>query len=67
ASIFLMFALNYPDILPTGDLGIRKGVQKLCNLSQLPEHKTILQIGEPWRPFRTAASWYLWRLLETRP
>jgi len=67
ANIFLMFALNYPDILPTGDLGIRKGVQKLCNLSEMPEQKTVLQIGEPWRPFRTAASWYLWRLLDTKP
>ena len=67
ASIFLMFALNYPDILPTGDLGIRKGIQKLCNLSHLPEHKTVLQIAEPWRPFRTAASWYLWRHLDAKP
>ena len=67
ANIFLMFSLNHPDILPIGDLGIRKGIQKLCGLENLPDSKTMLQIAEPWRPFRTAASWYLWRLLETKP
>ena len=67
ASMFLMFSLNHPDILPIGDLGIRKGIQKLCGLENLPDSKTMLQIAEPWRPFRTAASWYLWRLLETKP
>ena len=67
ASIFLMFALNHPDILPVGDLGIRKGIQKLCGFDKLPNAKTMLQIAEPWTPFRTTASWYLWRLLETKP
>lgn len=67
ASMFLMFSLNHPDILPVGDLGIRKGIQKLCGLEKLPNSITMLQIAEPWRPFRTAASWYLWRLLETKP
>ena len=65
--MFLMFALARPDILPVGDLGIRKGMQRHFGLRALPEADRMLRLAEPWRPFRTAASWYMWRLLDDKP
>jgi DNA-3-methyladenine glycosylase II len=62
--MFLMFALARPDILPVGDLGIRKGMQLHFRLRKLPEAKRMEQLAAPWRPFRSVASWYMWRLLE---
>ncbi|MBS1121846.1 MAG: DNA-3-methyladenine glycosylase [Deltaproteobacteria bacterium] len=63
--MFLMFALVRPDVLPVGDLGIRKGMQRHFQLRKLPEAARMMKLAEPWRPYRTAASWYMWRLLET--
>jgi DNA-3-methyladenine glycosylase II len=63
--MFLMFFLARPDVLPVGDLGIRKGMQKHFGLRKLPEAKRMLELATPWRPYRTIASWYMWRLLET--
>jgi DNA-3-methyladenine glycosylase II len=62
--MFLMFFLARPDVLPVGDLGIRKGMQKHFGLRKLPEAKRMLELATPWRPYRTIASWYMWRLLE---
>lgn len=62
--MYLMFRLGRPDVLPHTDLGIRKGVQRLDGLSDLPPPAAVLERGEPWQPFRTLASWYLWRSLE---
>ena len=62
--MFLMFFLARPDVLPVGDLGIRKGMQKHFGLRKLPEPKRMLELAAPWRPYRTIASWYMWRLLE---
>lgn len=62
--MFLMFALARPDVLPVGDLGVRKGMQRHFKLRKLPEADKMRKLAEPWRPFRTAASWYMWRLLE---
>lgn len=64
ADMFLMFALNRPDILPVGDLGIRQGFKRLFNLSEIPTTEEMVTLAEPWRPYRTVASWYLWRVLE---
>lgn len=64
ADMFLMFALNRPDVLPIGDLGIRKGFQKLFKMKELPDPKKMERLAEPWRPYRTIASWYLWRLAD---
>ncbi|TAK58666.1 DNA-3-methyladenine glycosylase 2 family protein [Patescibacteria group bacterium] len=64
ADMFLMFALNRPDVLPTGDLGIRKGFQKLFKMKELPDSQKMERLAEPWRPYRTVASWYLWRLAD---
>ncbi len=63
--MFLMFALARPDVLPVGDLGIRKGMQRHFKLRTLPEADRMLKLAAPWRPYRTIASWYLWRLLES--
>jgi DNA-3-methyladenine glycosylase II len=62
--MFLMFALARPDVLPVGDLGIRKGMQRHFRLRSLPEADKMIRLAAPWQPFRTAASWYMWRLLE---
>ncbi len=63
--MFLMFFLARPDVLPVGDLGIRKGMQKHFGLRKLPEAKRMLELATPWRPYRTIASWYMWRVLES--
>ena len=63
AEMFLMFRLHRPDVLPTGDLGIVKAVQKVYRLRKPPDAKRILGIGEAWRPYRSVASWYLWQTL----
>jgi DNA-3-methyladenine glycosylase II len=63
AEMFLMFRLHRPDVLPAGDLGIVKAVQKLYRLRRRPDAKRILKIGEVWRPYRSVASWYLWQSL----
>ncbi len=64
ADMFLMSGLNRLDVLPTGDLGIRKGFQKLFKMKTLPDAKKMERLAEPWRPYRTIASWYLWRLAD---
>jgi DNA-3-methyladenine glycosylase II len=63
AEMFLMFRLHRPDVLPVGDLGIRKAMQRLYRLRKPPNPKRMLEIGEPWRPYRSVACWYLWRSL----
>jgi DNA-3-methyladenine glycosylase II len=60
--MFLMFRLNRPDIFPIGDLGIVKGMQKLFEMKRAPAPRTMLRLAEPWRPYRSVAAWYLWRL-----
>lgn len=64
AQMFLMFRLGRPDVLPELDLGIRKGVQRAYRLRSLPLPKRVTVIGARWAPYRTIASWYLWRLLD---
>ena len=65
AQMFLMFRLGRPDVLPDLDLGIQKGIQKAYRLRKLPPPARVLSIGAKWAPYRTIASWYLWRVLET--
>lgn len=65
ADMFLMFFLNRPDVLPTGDLGIQKGFQKLFKLKKLPNAKSMERLAKPWEPYRTVASWYLWRVADS--
>lgn len=63
--MFLMFTLARPDVLPVGDLGIRKGMQRHFGLRKLPEAKKMIALAARWQPYRTIGSWYMWRLLET--
>ena len=60
--MFLMFTLGRPDVLPTGDLGIQKGMQRIFKLRVLPTPEKMRELAEAWRPYRTVACWYLWRL-----
>lgn len=64
AHMFLIFALRRPNVLPTGDLGIRNAIRKAYGLLELPKPAEMETLSEPWRPYRTVASWYLWRSLE---
>ena len=64
AHMFLLFALQRPDVLPTGDLGIRMAIRKAYGLDQLPHPKHIEEIAVRWRPYCSVATWYLWRSLE---
>jgi len=61
ADMFLMFSLGRPDILPVGDLGLRAGVQEVYELKMLPTPKELIEMAEPWRPYRSIATWYFWR------
>jgi DNA-3-methyladenine glycosylase II len=63
AEMFLMFRLHRPDVLPVGDLGIVKAVQRLYRMKKRPDAKRLAKIGEAWRPYRSVASWYLWQSL----
>jgi len=62
AEMFLMFRLNRPDVFPVADLGIVKGVQILLGMKRRPKPRTMLRAAEAWRPYRSVAAWYLWRL-----
>ncbi|MBI5457406.1 DNA-3-methyladenine glycosylase 2 family protein [Candidatus Kaiserbacteria bacterium] len=63
--MFLIFTLNRRDVLPTGDLGIRKGFQTLYKLKSLPDHAQMEKLARPWRQHASAASWYLWRVADS--
>jgi DNA-3-methyladenine glycosylase II len=67
AHMFLMFHLQRPDVLPVGDLGIRRAVMLRYGLEALPGPAEITAIAEPWRPQRTLACRFLWRSLEATP
>ncbi|XVF63844.1 hypothetical protein PTKIN_Ptkin09bG0119400 [Pterospermum kingtungense] len=64
--MFMIFSLHRPDVLPINDLGVRKGVQMLYNLEELPRPSQMDQFCEKWRPYRSVASWYLWRFVEAK-
>jgi DNA-3-methyladenine glycosylase II len=66
AEMFLMFRLNRPDVFPVDDLGIVKGVQKLVGMKCRPRPRTMLRLAEAWRPYRSVAAWYLWRIHELK-
>jgi 3-methyladenine DNA glycosylase/8-oxoguanine DNA glycosylase len=63
--MLLMFTLRRPDIMPVTDYGIRKGFQMLYRKRQMPTPKQILKKAEVWRPYRTAAALYLWRIADS--
>jgi len=65
--MLLIFTLGRPDVLPTGDLGIRKGFQIVYGIKTLPSPKAIERFAKPWREYASAASWYLWRAADNAP
>ena len=67
AQMFLIFHLDREDVLPTGDLGIRKGAQIAYELDDPPSPAELTELAEPWRPHRTLASIYLWGILHNTP
>ncbi len=66
AQMFLMFSLGRPDVMPAHDLGVRKGFQRLFEHEVLPAPKAVLEYAEIWRPWRSVASWYLWRAADAK-
>ena len=62
--MFMMFSLCKMDILPIGDLGIKKGFMKLYDLKELPSENFMIQTALKWRPYRTIASCYLWMIVD---
>ena len=67
AEMFLIFHLGRPDVISTGDLGIRRAAQIAYGLDELPGPTELERIAEPWRPHRTLACLYLWRSLDNAP
>ena len=67
AEMFLMFRLHRPDVLPLGDLGIVKAIQKAYRLRKRPTPERMVRLGESWRPYRSVACWYLWASLDNKP
>lgn len=61
--MLLMFGLGRPDVLPVGDYAFRVAVQNQFRLRKLPDANSLIQRGEVWRPYRSVATWYLWRSL----
>ena len=66
AHMFLMFALARPNVLPTGDYGIRAAMKKAYRMRKMPTPKRMQQIAKSWHPYCSYACWYLWRSLDTK-
>lgn len=64
AEMLLMFSLSRPDVLPVGDFGVCNGFRLAYGLKGMPRPKALLAFGERWRPYRSAAAWYLWRAVD---
>jgi len=62
--MLLIFTLGRPDVLPVDDFGVRRGFGIVFRKGRMPEPKLVLKRGERWRPYRSVASWYLWRATE---
>ncbi|MGH8115585.1 MAG: DNA-3-methyladenine glycosylase family protein, partial [Rhodanobacteraceae bacterium] len=62
--MLLIFTLGRPDVLPLDDLGVRKGFRVTYGMRSLPAARTLERAGRLWTPYRSVASWYLWRALE---
>jgi len=63
AEMLLIFQLGRPDVLPVGDLGVRKGFARLAGREELPTPAELARAAEPWRPYRSAGTWCCWRAL----
>ena len=67
AEMFLIFSLGRPDVLPVGDLGLRSGVMEQYGLAAMPGKAELEALAEPWRPYRSIATWYIWRSKSGKP
>ena len=65
--MFLIFHLGRPDVLPVGDLGLRRAAMIEYRLRKLPEPPRLMRLARPWRPWRSVATWYLWASLRVQP
>lgn len=63
AEMFLMFSLGRPDVLPVDDLGIKNGMRIAYGLDETPKPDKMREIAEPWAPYRSVGTWYMWRAL----
>ncbi len=61
AQMYLMFVLLRPDVWPIGDLGMREGVRRAFDLNERPSEKDLIGYADDWRPWRSVATWYLWK------
>jgi DNA-3-methyladenine glycosylase II len=61
AEMFLIFSLGRADVLPLADLGLRAGVRRHYGLEELPAKERLVEIAEPWRPYRTIGTWFIWK------
>jgi DNA-3-methyladenine glycosylase II len=66
AHMFLMFSLRRPNVLPTGDYGIRMAIMKSYKKRKLPKPEVMEKIAKPWVPYRSIACWYLWQSLDVK-
>lgn len=66
AQMFLMFTLKRPNILPTGDFGVRMAIKKHYSKRKLPNPAQMAKIAKPWEPYRSIACWYLWKSMDTK-
>lgn len=66
AQMFLMFRMGRPDVFPELDLGVRKGIQLIDGLDETPSPGDLVERVAPWAPWRTVASWYLWRAVDMK-
>lgn len=64
AQMFLLFHLGRPDVWPVGDLGVRTAVRRAYGMRREPSPARLERVAAPWRPFRSIATWYLWRSLD---
>lgn len=64
--MFLIFALGRPNVMPSGDLGIRVAVRNVYGLAEMPKPSEVDEMARRWHPYCTVASWYLWRSLEAK-
>lgn len=64
AEMFLIFSLGRMDVFPVGDLGLRRGVQIAFSLNEMPKPKDTEKFGDRWKPYRSVATWYLWKSLQ---
>ena len=67
ADMFLIFHLGRPDVLPVGDLGVRRAAQVAYRMRKLPDAKRLEKVARPWRPYRSLASLFLWSSLDNTP